>query len=546
MTRVAAQPHAAVDAVFDDLRRHLVEFSPVAATALGDHRRDDALDDWAPSTVAARERSLAELERRLPAPAELDGEAAGDAMLLGDALAGMRFELEDRRAHARDPLHYLDLATSGVYDLLRRDDLPAPPRQVAAAARAGQVPRLLEQARALLVEVPHPHRAVALLRLPGAVALFRDVLPRFAPQAGEAGDAAAAACERFASWLESLGDAAAPDWRLGGARWAAALRLALGVRMSADEVWDRAQQALGDLQAEAEQLAARVLGADAAGLDGDELVRRGLERCAADRSDRDTLVRDAAAALDDIRVFLRAGGDFDLPQPDTLRVQEMPPFQQGVAVAYFMPAPPLEPSAAHTYYLSPVPAAWDDERAASFLREYNQHALTSVGIHEAYPGHYVQFANALAHPRLLRRALWNAAFAEGWAVYVERQLVDAGIGDDRLRLVSVKMDMRAVANALLDQGLHVHGWDDAQALDLMVGRTYQERQEADGKLVRGKVTAGQLSTYFVGGEEMADLRRDVEAARGPAFSARAFHRDVLAQGTPPFAVLRRALLPREE
>ena len=61
-------------------------------------------------------------------------------------------------------------------------------------------------------------------------------------------------------------------------------------------------------------------------------------------------------------------------------------------------------------------------------------------------------------------------------------------------------------------------------------------------MIRAKVSSGQLSTYFVGGEEMDDLRRDAEAARGGRFNAAAFHADVLAQGTTPFPVLRRALL----
>jgi uncharacterized protein (DUF885 family) len=246
--------------------------------------------------------------------------------------------------------------------------------------------------------------------------------------------------------------------------------------------------------------------------------------------------------LPEIVRFLSRLREFDLPQPDTLKVEEVPPFQQGVAVAFFMPAPPLEPAAAHTYYLSPVPKDWGDEQADSFLREYNLHALRSVGIHEAYPGHYVQLAHATKNPRLLRRALWNSAFAEGWAVYVERVVVDAGFGGDRLALTRLKLELRSVANALLDQGLHVHEWDDGRAMELMCRDAYQEPSEASGKLIRAQVTAGQLSSYFVGGEEMEDLRRDVEAQRGGGFDPLTFHRDVLAQGTPPFVVLRRALL----
>lgn len=540
-----------VEPLFDAFRSVLVASSPTAATRMGDHSRDGDLDDWGPGAEDERLRALDDLRGRLLGlegldPA-LDPEADGDRVLLLDTVDSMRFELDGLRAPSTDPLFYLDLATGAIDDLVRRDDLPAGPRQVAAASRAAQIPRLLSQARANLEAVPEPHREVALLRLPGAVQLVSEVLPAFAPGAHEASVEAAEALDGFGAWLTDLAERPAPDWRLGADRWAAALRLALGVSLSPEEVWERGHAELARLQEDAEALASRVIGRAGAPAQpaavGSELVRQGLALVAGDRSDRDRLVHDAAAVLEEIKLFLRATDLFDLPEPDSLRVEEVPPFQQGIAVAFFIPAPPLETAAPHTYYLSPVPSDWNAERAGSFLCEYNVHALRSVGIHEAYPGHYVQFAHAQRHPRLLRRALWNDAFVEGWAVYTERAVVGAGFGGDRLALTNVKMEMRAVANALLDQGLHVHGWSDEEAMRLMTAQAHQERSEAVGKLVRGKVTAGQLSTYFIGGEEMADLRCAVEAAQGHDFSALEFHRAVLAQGSPPFSVLRRALLP---
>ncbi|MPZ71833.1 MAG: DUF885 family protein [Nitriliruptorales bacterium] len=542
-------PSVRVEQVFAQLLAYLVESSPVAATQVGDHSRDAELDDWAPGEADRRLRRVDQLRQELDGidVDECDDETGGDVLLLGDALDGIRFELGLQRAHERDPLFYLGLATQSVHELVRRDDLPAAPRAAAAGARVAQVPRLLDQARRNLIEVPQPHRELTLLRLPGATSLFGDVLPRFAPDAAEGATAAVDACKSFGAWLEER-EEPAPDWRLGGELWADALRLALGVRMPADELWKRAESQLSAGHDELVELARSVLGGDATGLGGHELIRAGVAVASADHSPRTSLVPDARAVLSDVKQFVRQSGQFELPEPDALRVEEVPPFMQGAAVAYIVPAPLLETAAAHTYYLSPIPESWDDVQAQSFLREYNAYALRSVGIHEAYPGHYVQLAAAQRHPRLLRRVLWNSAFAEGWACYVERQLVDGGFGEvmtangDRMRLISAKMSLRSIANALLDQGLHVRGWSDDDAMTLMVDQAYQEHAEAQAKLIRAKTTAGQLSTYFVGGEEMNDLRRDVERKHGAAFDAATFHADVLAQGTPPFPVLRRALL----
>ena len=541
---------AQTDAVFDRLLAHLVDTSPVAATQLGDHSRDADLDDWGPGAAAQRLRQIGALRADLDRVSGdgADPELAGDILLLGDALDGITFELASQRAHERDPLFFLGIATGAVYELLRREDLPQQPRATAAAARAAQVPRLLAQAQALLTEVSQPRRDLALLRLPGAIQLFGDVLTGFAPEASDEAALAVEACRSFGTWLEAL-DGPFPEWRLGQQPWDDALRLALGVQMPREELWERAQANLAQCQEDMERLSSALLGERARGLSGRELVREGVAVASRDQSDRTAVVRDAAGVLDDIKAFIRDHGEFALPEPDTLRVEEVPPFMQGAAIAYFVPAPPLETSAAHTYYLSPVPESWTDDQAASFLREYNQHALRSVGIHEAYPGHYAQLAFAQRHPRLLRRVLWNSAFVEGWAVYVERRLIEAGFGDqygtdagNRMRLIGAKMEMRSAANAILDQGLHVRGWTDAQAVELMVDHAYQERAEADAKLMRAKTSSGQLSTYFVGGEEMDDLRRDAQKLRGASFSAAQFHADVMAQGSPPFAVHRRALL----
>jgi uncharacterized protein (DUF885 family) len=545
----AASASDRVEAVFLRLLDHLVSSSPVEATQLGDHSRDAELDDWGPDEADNRLRVVSALQRELDTIEvdPTDAETAGDKVLLGDALDGIAFELELQRAHATDASFYLQLATGAVHELIRRDDLPLEPRAADAAARAAEIPRLLDQAKRNVTEMSQPHRELALMRVEGAVQLLGEVLPAFAPQAADNAAAAVAAVRDFGAWLDQ-DHGASPDWRLGAQRWRDALRLALGVRMPADQLWERAHAALEASEEAMAELAGVVLGDEAQGRSGTELIRAAVLAASAEQSPRDGLVRDASDCLEDIKSFVRETGQFELPEPDTLRVEEVPPFMQGAAVAYFVPAPPLETDAAHTYYLSPVPDSWDEEAASSFLREYNAYAVRSVGIHEAYPGHYVQLAWAQRHPRLLRRVLWNSAFAEGWAVYAETQLVAAGFGaaatsdDARMRLISAKMDLRSIANALLDQGMHVRGWSDEQAMELMTGRAYQEDAEARAKLLRAKTSAGQLSTYFVGAEEMVDLRRDAEALHGAAFDVARFHRDVLAQGTPPFPVIRRALL----
>ena len=283
-----------VDEVFTAYRDLVVARSPVGATQMGDHSRDADLDDWPPGAADERVREVRRLRRAL------DGaeDPHGDRVLLADHLDAWEFSLDGLRTHARDPSFWLGVATNGVYELLRREDLDPDVRCRAAASRAAQVPRLLDQAKATLEGISGPHREVALLRLPGAVGLFRDVLED--PVAAEA-------CEGFGAWLEER-DGSTADWRLGEERWALALRLSLGVTLPASQVWDRARAAVEQLQADAEEAAAEVLHGRTGRLAGSDLVRAGLDAVAADRPGRDTLVAEAAAVLGEITAYLRARG----------------------------------------------------------------------------------------------------------------------------------------------------------------------------------------------------------------------------------------------
>jgi uncharacterized protein (DUF885 family) len=163
--------------------------------------------------------------------------------------------------------------------------------------------------------------------------------------------------------------------------------------------------------------------------------------------------------------------------------------------------------------------------------------------HEASPGHFLQ----LAHSRRftgsgtdVRAALWSGAFVEGWAVYCEELMAVHGYpgeGDPRaIRMQQLKMQLRMIINAILDARVHAHGMTEQEAMALMTGPGFQEEGEAAGKWRRAQLTSVQLSTYYVGYTEVADLARDLLAA--PGATERAVHDQILAHGSPPVRLLR--------
>ncbi|MFM8487540.1 MAG: DUF885 family protein, partial [Bacteroidota bacterium] len=103
--------------------------------------------------------------------------------------------------------------------------------------------------------------------------------------------------------------------------------------------------------------------------------------------------------------------------------------------------------------------------------------------------------------------------------------------------------LRAVANALLDHGMHCLDWTDQEALDLLVNRAYQTEGEAVGKIIRAKQSSCQLSTYFVGRMAFHRLRQEIQKEMGESFQLGPYHEQVLGHGSPPVKYL--PLLVRE-
>jgi hypothetical protein len=558
---------ALLDRYLDVLRDH----EPVTWTRLGATDRDGELPQVGPAADADRGRDLAQLHGEVcevrdaiavDATGE-DREARDDLVLLADELEYRRFLVDVRPRYRTDPLAAVEATSAGVHELLRRTDLPRSEqvrRLGAALERARDVPRFLEEAGRALEEAPTVHLEVALGRLSGLAELLRDQLPARAvvldldpTEARDAGAAGAEGIEAFGALLDELRTEVPAPWRLGPEDHAVTLRAALGTTMPAGEVAARARAWRDQARAELAELAAqgwaRRFPGERVPADEDERIRRVLAHVAGSALPRTELVAEARRAVSEARAFSVGLGVGDLPPAERLTVTEVPPYLAGIAVAFISQAPPLDPSGGCVYYVSPVPDAWDDERAASFLREYTPAQLRSLALHEGYPGHFVQLEHASAHPRLARRMLTRPVFAEGWAVHVERLAVAAGFGDgatsavdgDDYRLTQRKLELRIATNALLDVGLHAGDLDDAGAMELLTAGAFQEEAEAQGKLTRAKVTSGQLCSYFVGGAELADLYAEARRAEGAAFDGRRFHQRLLSHGTPTVDVVRRAL-----
>jgi uncharacterized protein (DUF885 family) len=336
-----------------------------------------------------------------------------------------------------------------------------------------------------------------------------------------------------------------PDWRLGEDTYKLKFRFALETDLTPAQVLAGAESDLKRVRREMFDIAKQL------GATGDEnhAIAEALNKIAQNRSAPDKYFDDAKADLVEARTFVQQKNLLTLPAGGNLQVIETPEFMRGIyGVGGFNPAPALEPKLGAFYWVTPIPANWPQARVDSKLREYNFYNLKLLTIHEAMPGHYIQgeFANGVQPKsrRVLRSVFGNTPNVEGWAQYATQVMLDEGFLDSskELRLTLLKQELRVLANAIIDIRLQSHHMSEQQALELMEKQTFQEHEEAVGKLQRAQLSSAQLPAYLVGWRDWIRVRDQYKAFKGSSYQMHDFHDVALKEGAVPLPVLGRLLI----
>ena len=560
-----ATADAAFSAISQDWLNGMLALSPISATSIGDHRYDGEIDDL---SADGRARGLAfsrNLLSRLDAinASALSRQNRVDALILRNQLRSDIWSAETLQSWAWDPQMYSGLAGSAIYGLMAREFAPLPDRLKSATQRMEKLPQLYAQMRENLdpTRVPKIHAETVAKQNGGVLVLIDQfITPNLDQLKGDDRrrlDAAIsglrAAVAQHQEWLDAtLVPNARGDYRLGGSLYDQKLVFSLNSALSRQEIKQRAEAELkrsrGEMYAIAQQVlkgrrGAPALPAKPSASQQQTAIEAALELAYAERPARDQVVPFAKQTLAAATDFVRKHDLVTVPN-DPVKIILMPEFQRGVAVAYCDSPGPLDKGLDTYYAISPIPDDWTTQQSESFLREYNDRMIHLLSIHEAMPGHYLEGAHSANFGSTLRAVLRSGLFAEGWAVYTEKVMADAGYldNDPLFRLVQLKFYLRTIGNAILDQGVHVDGWTRAQAMDFMTRQTFQQEREAAGKWVRAQLTSAQLPTYFVGAQEHFDARRAVELAQGDRFNLKTYHDQMLSHGAPPVRFARQLML----
>ncbi len=530
--------------VTEDFVYGSLALSPVAAISAGCHehngtRLDEKLDDFTMGGIQNQRRFYSDFRDRLTLikVESLSREERADYQIIQNQIDLMLLDLRKIQSVRHNPTVYVELIGNALFNPFVLEYAPLETRYRHIIQRLFKIPAFIENAKGALYTSPEVWTRVAMEENDGNIGLIDKTLREHAPAIlksdfDRAAKSALGALKDFNQYLKTVLSGRTADWRLGKENYDEKFRFTLVSGKTPEQVLAEAEASLKSVRAEMERLAAP------------RSVKEVLDKIAPQHATPETFMDEARKDLEEATNFVKAKHLVTLPARSNLQVIPTPEFMRGIySVAGFNQAPALEPQLGAFYWVTPIPKTWPKERIESKLREYNFYGLQEITIHEAMPGHYVQLeiSNNVEPKsrRLLRNIYGNGPYVEGWATYAQQLMSDEGYLNNsvELRMTLLKQLLRSISNAILDIRLQTMGMTDQQALDLMINETFQEKEEATGKLQRAQLSSCQLPMYFIGWRGWLDVREEYKKRKGVAFQLSEFHDAALKESAVPLPAL---------
>jgi uncharacterized protein (DUF885 family) len=486
---------------------------------------------------------------------QLSDKQRTDLALLLNKVNAERWELTTLREFEWNAASY---NIAEPIDLVLTTEYAAKPQRLRTLLkRIANVPAYYAAAQASLVNPTHEHMQLAVLRAPGTLAVLADLgkaaqdsilTPAeknlFAARIANAGNAVVG----YVNYLDELDKAqqtsrSARSFRLGGALYEQKFAYEIQAAGSAQQLVQKAQAAretlLVRMDGLADELWTKTMGTVAKPNDRFKKIGMVIDKLSTQHVARADFVTEIRRQIPLLQEFVIKNDLLTLDPKRPLIVRETPLYARGVASASINAPGPYRPQDRTYYNVTPLDGM-TPAQAESSLREYNQWMLQILNIHEAIPGHYAQLVYANRSPSLVKSLFGNGAMVEGWAVYGERMMLDAGYGDNapEMALMYAKWHLRVVSNTILDYGVHVLGMQEAEAMDLLERQAFQTHMEAADKWQRVQLSSVQLTSYFSGYTDIMELREQRKQQLGAKFVLKEFNEQFLGYGNAPVRMIK--------
>jgi uncharacterized protein (DUF885 family) len=548
------------------------KFAPTAGTSAGLHQYDMQLEDYSAAGVAREVAALRDFEKKVEAidGSALDAPVAADREILLNNIKSELLSLEAIRGWEKNPDEYSSGITNSAFVIMERPYASANTRLRALVEREKLMPQVFEEARKNLKNPPKIFTEIALEQIDGDVSFFENDVPsaffsgadgaEVATDAGTKAEfaksnaAVIAALKSYAAWMKTdLLPRSNGDYRLGADTFERKLAYDEMVDLPLHQLLQIAMSDLHKNQAEFARVAKEI---DPAKMPEQELAELQKMYPAPDQ-----LLNTFHQTFDSLIGFIRASHIITIPSDVQPTLENTPPFMRATTFASMDPPGPFETHSKKAYFNVTLPEKeWAAERIAGHMAQFNVGTIVSTSVHEAYPGHYVQFLWMPQFGSKIRKVLGANTNIEGWAHYCEQMMLDEGYAaaqagatpEDMRKAKLIRLgqlmdallrDARFVNSIKLHTGEGEPGgkWTLEQAEDFFVKEGYETRAIAEVETKRGTGDPTYLY-YTLGKLEIMKLREDYRKKMGAAYTLQGFHDSFMKQGFAPIRVIRRAML----
>jgi len=518
-------------------------FLPTAGTQAGFHQYDTQLENysrrqWVDAQAAALKKYQAEFVK--VDPATLDSYARGDREMLLNYIRATLHALENVRFWEKNPDIYSSGITQSAFYIMSRQFAPPADRLRSLIAREKLMPQVFVEARANLKNPPKVYVDVAIEQMPGNTGFFENDVPqafnkvtdkKLWAEFQQSNAAVIQALKNYEAWMKSgLLPRAHGEFRLGAENYRKKLLYEEMVDTPLDRLLAIGYEDLRRNQQRFREVAAQI--------DPKKTPQQILDEAEKDHPPAAGLLGAFRDVLGGLRDFVQQHRIVTIPSLVMPIIQETPPFERALTTASMDTPGAYEKVAKEAFFNVTLPEAhWTAAQVEEHLQMFNRGTITSTAIHEAFPGHYVQFLVLQHVQSKTRKLLYANSNVEGWAHYCEQMMLDEGYakGDARLRLGQLQDALLRDARYIVGIEMHTGKMTMEQAADFFVREGMQVRALGERETKRGTSDPTYLY-YTLGKLQIQKLRNDYHQ---PLLR---FHDEFLKQGGAPIKIVRAAML----
>lgn len=550
--KIGRNPDSAFVKLSDEYLEGFLAWRPQLGTYLGLHEYDGKIKDFSKQALDAELARLKEYERKVVEFPDdsLSQKLEYDYRILASAIKQEIFSIEDLGVYIKNPMTYAGSLDVNIY--VQRDFASLEDRMRSIIAIEEKAPAVFASARENLADsLAKPYVETAILIARGAASFLGKELVDGLTEVkddsirsafNKSNQIAITELKNFATYLEKEKLPKAHNkYGIGKDNYQKMLLYNEMLTLTPEAILAMGLDELKKEQALFAEVAKKI--------DPTKKPIEVFEALKKDHPTAENLISEARKNLEAIRQFLVDKKIVTIPSEVRVSLQETPQYARSTGTASMDTPGPFEKKATQAfYYITPVEKNWTAKQKEEWLSQFNYYVTDIISVHEAYPGHYVQFLHLNASgASKIEKVFGSYAFIEGWAHYTEKMMIEEGFGATdsltaaKYHLAQLDESLLRLCRLCVSVMTHCEGMTLEDATKFFQDNAYYEYKPAFQEALRGTFDPGYLS-YTLGKLQILKLREDYKKQEGDKFSLQKFHDTLLDNGMPPIELIRELMI----